>query len=422
MIIIADDLTGANDTGIQLVKQGKEAVVHLVPSENIELVRDKINVINADSRALSSEDAYARNAMIARQIKAIPTSILYKKIDSTLRGHIGQEIDALIDELDVSWCAFVPAYPQNGRKTVGSYHLVHGELLEDSILSKDVTFPMKVSYIPDLLKKQTKRKIGTVELRTIRAGAIADAVRSLREDGCEIIVFDSAKERDLKAITSFLEGEDDVLYVGSAGLAQALSQSEGRTEIPRLSQPSDSPVLTIAGSVSDVTRGQIAYQKERGAHVIEFDPVLLLQEDDETLLNAREEAVAMLRKNIDTVVTTNISEEAMEQVERFRRKKESDYFDISNRIASALGRFARDVIDNVDVRGLILTGGDIAYHTCLQLNIHSLYLRAEIEEGIPLSTATDGPYRHLLIVTKAGAFGKPNSLHDAAETIRAIKI
>ncbi len=420
MIIIADDLTGANDTGVQFVKRGQRTIVHLVPSTDLVMYQDKINVINTDSRALSSEEAYERNREVARRMRTDKETVIYKKIDSTLRGNIGQEIDALMDELAFNYCAVAPAYPQNGRNTIGGYHLVHGILLEDSELSKDVKFPMTESHIPTLLKGQTNRQIGLVQIKAIRTGKIAEEVKLLRMSGAEIIVFDSANEQDLQAITAFLEQEDHVLWVGSAGLAQAMSVDESKEVRQELKggTPSQFPVLTIAGSVSNVTRKQIAFQKEQGAYQIVLHPLDLLKKNEEILEQALDEAKRLLDQKEDVVVTTELSKEAASEVEKYRTELALDYLEIGNQIAASLGVFASRLIKGVRLSGLILTGGDIAYQTCLQLEIHSLEVLQEVEEGIPLSKAADGPFVNIMIVTKAGAFGQQSSLHHAMKMIK----
>lgn len=427
MIVIADDLTGANDTGVQFIKQGKETLVYLSASQDTFFYKDKVSVINTDCRSLSPEEAYKRTRDLARKMNTSPQPFIYKKVDSTLRGNIGREIDGLMDELPFSYCAVVPAYPMNGRVTIGGYHLVRGALLEDSEISKDVKFPIKESFIPLLLGEQTARRIGQVTIQAIRRGEIKKEVQLLRSENIEIIIFDSATNADLKAITRFLETEKKVLWVGSAALAQALTQNQQMhndkkkaiTNKMRTEKNSRiRPTLTIAGSVSKVTREQVAYQKEQGAYLLSIHPLHLLKDEENEMKIYFEEAKWALDRGEDLVITTLLTDEITQEVQRYTREIRMKNLELGNMIASKLGKFGSELIKEAEISGLILTGGDIAYRTCLQLGINALEVVEEIEEGIPLSQVIEGDYADTLVVTKAGAFGYQQSLYHAMNVIK----
>src|ERR687889_1705458 len=85
--IIADDLTGAADTGVQLARAGyRTAVVFRgapIPSGNdLDAV-----AVDTDSRSLPAGFAAKRVMEAGHAVRE--ARIVYKKIDSTLRGPIG---------------------------------------------------------------------------------------------------------------------------------------------------------------------------------------------------------------------------------------------------------------------------------------------------------------------------------------------
>jgi uncharacterized protein YgbK (DUF1537 family) len=422
VIIIADDLTGANDTGVQFVKQGLKTVVYLTPPDVTSFHEDKVSVVNTDSRSLSAKKAYEVYCEFARKLNNKSQPFIYKKVDSTLRGNIGYEIDGLMDELPFSYCAFAPAYPKNGRMTIGGYHLVHGELLEDTELAKDVKFPMTESFIPHLLAKQSSRKIGMIGVTQLRGNELAKEVQSLLSEGVEIIVFDSATDADLQAVADFLKTDDNVLWVGSAGLANAystnLASSTKKKEF--VERINSLPTLTIAGSISNITREQIAYQQEHGAHLISIHPLQLLKDEEDALFVSLEEAKGILASGQDVVITTQVSEEVSEEVQSYIKDVHIESFELGNMIASKLGQLAGRLIEEVNVSGLILTGGDIAYQTCLRLGIDALEVVMDVDEGIPLCRVVEGAYANTAVVTKAGAFGQPMSLQSAMSLIKKV--
>ena len=101
LAVIADDLTGANDAGVQFAKQGLKVQVFL----NDLLEKDlglfpEVMVLDTDSRAASPAEAFARvraTGGLVRNVAAVQP-LIFKKFDSTLRGNIGTEIDAAMAE------------------------------------------------------------------------------------------------------------------------------------------------------------------------------------------------------------------------------------------------------------------------------------------------------------------------------------
>lgn len=423
MIIVADDLTGANDTGVQFAKLGHETVVSLVSSGNNFFFGNKVSVINTDGRSLSSEDAYKRSLELAGKLNSGQRPLIFKKVDSTLRGNIGREIDGFMDEISFAYCAVAPAYPKNGRITVGGYHIIRGELLEDSELSKDVKFPMTESFIPALLSGQTERELGLITIQEIRRGEMAERVHALKSEGAEIIIFDSATDKDLKIIADFLEVEENVLWVGSAALVQAFAENQVKSTVRKeRSVPNEGgtekPVLTVAGSVSKVTREQVAYQQEQGAFLITIHPLHLLENNMREMKGYFDKAKEILKSGEDLVITTLTTTETMQQLHQYTEETGINNLELGNRIAFKLGDLGKRLIYETELAGLILTGGDIAYQTCMQLDVTTLEVIREIEEGIPLSKVIEGPHAGMPIVTKAGAFGGKHSLQKAIKAVK----
>ncbi|MGE5855892.1 MAG: four-carbon acid sugar kinase family protein, partial [Syntrophaceae bacterium] len=171
-MVIADDLTGANDTGVQFAKQGLKTIVLMyVPAAPSELDEDVL-VVDTQSRALSPTEAYRKvteTALLFKNRDQFQT--LYKKIDSTLRGNLGTEIDAIMDACGLELAIVAPAFPANGRMTVGGCHFLGNAPLEATEISRDPLCPVTESHIPTLMAKQTKREVGHVGIKNVLAGA-----------------------------------------------------------------------------------------------------------------------------------------------------------------------------------------------------------------------------------------------------------
>lgn len=142
MIVIADDLTGANDTGVQFARRRLQTEV-LLEGSPLELSPGTaIVVVDTNSRAIASEQAYRKVQEVAEQAHAAGFRHYYKKLDSTLRGNVGIELKAILD-IGIHDFAFVmPAFPKTGRTTIGGQHLLQGIPLSATEIAKDPKCPV----------------------------------------------------------------------------------------------------------------------------------------------------------------------------------------------------------------------------------------------------------------------------------------
>ena len=99
LLVIADDFTGALDTGVQFSNYGINTLVTTNKSVDYKSLKEKIDVlvIDTESRYLSSKDSYQIVNDIALRASRYNISYIYKKVDSALRGNISSEIKALLD-------------------------------------------------------------------------------------------------------------------------------------------------------------------------------------------------------------------------------------------------------------------------------------------------------------------------------------
>jgi uncharacterized protein YgbK (DUF1537 family) len=430
IVVIADDLTGANDTGLQFAKKGFCTVSLLDPVHQESAQDADVWVINAETRSLDRKDAYEKNKAIAEGMNLAEIPYVYKKIDSTMRGNIGSEINALLDSCPFDVAAVIPAYPVNRRTTVGGYHIIDQVLLEDSEIARDPKSPVNESHLPTLLREQAKQTVGHIDLKTIRRdkSVLAREIVRQHESGTRLIVFDGYDQPDLqKATQALLDTRMRVLWVGSAGLADALSDelvtdagahSAGRGKRER--EGSSDPVFVIAGSVSAITAGQIEVLNERPQfRIVMADPLRLLQRETvhQELERALQETLDIIDGGYSPVLVTDSSEQMRQAVANWMKQTGTSGLAAGNAIADCLGMLGVNVQAKRKLRGFVLTGGDIAYRTCLHLQVKALQIVSEVEEGIPLSVIIGGPADKLPVVTKAGAFGNRFSLAKAVEKI-----
>lgn len=418
--IIADDYTGAADTGVQFSKKRlKTSIVHDL--KRIEETAERVDVLvfDTESRGDPKEVAYKKVALAAEEFKKTGVEILYKKIDSTLRGNLGVELDAAIDTLNVSAVILCPAYPKNGRITVGGFHLNNQSLIEDTEVAKDPESPVRQSHIPTLIQNQSEKKVSLVDIATVSLGVERvkrEVVRQLKE-GNQIIVVDAISQRDLKTIAQTIASLDQpVLVCGSGGLAEELPDAFG------LGEDREEFVVVIAGSVSEVTAQQIRIAaKTLNVKVVTVDVQRVLMGKEEGKLEATrviDEAEEAFHAGRDVVIRLAESLNALEEVKEAGKELGLTDREMRTLMGQILGRTSQAILKKGKLCGMVVTGGETAFNVYKALDVLEVRVEEEVLPGIPVVTIVGGPASGTRVVTKAGAFGNEDALVTAIEYLR----
>ena len=121
VVIIADDLTGAADTGVQFCPFFEDTM--LISYQKLEqLLASRLSTgsrataVYTDSRALAAGAARERVDAVGRRLAGLQPLWIYKKIDSCMRGNVGSEVDALLDALGCEVSFIAPALPELGER------------------------------------------------------------------------------------------------------------------------------------------------------------------------------------------------------------------------------------------------------------------------------------------------------------------
>jgi uncharacterized protein YgbK (DUF1537 family) len=340
---------------------------------------------------------------VRRAARLLCGRLVYKKIDSTLRGSVGAELVVTMHELGFQKALVTPTFPANGRTTIGGRLLVRDVPLERVGKACAPRSAINASFIPALLLSQMNEPIGLVGMETVEQGAeaIATAVAQLPE---RVSVVDAETEAHLAAIGQAIVRSDGAwLPVGSAGLAEGLATALGLSKngerFPRLLF-ANGPLLVVAGSRSDVTAAQLREAiAVLGLALVEPAVQRLVgvngfERADEVALVART-ASPFLAAGRDTLVTVCFTPTIP---------------DAALPIALGMGRIVEYIMARNTVGGLFLTGGDIAFQVCRALGGQALRPLVEIERGLPASLLVGGKCDGLWIVTKAGGFGTKDAI------------
>ncbi|MGN0332053.1 MAG: four-carbon acid sugar kinase family protein [Lachnospiraceae bacterium] len=429
---VADDLTGATTTGVLLARSKARTAVYF--NEEAAQRAEGVNeldaiLISSNSRPLPANEAYDKVKSATIALKNMGVKYFSKRIDTTLRGGVGVEVDAMLDQVGEDAIAVVvPAMPQSRRILVGGYSVIDGVALINTPVAQDVRTPVKENYIPRLLAGQTRRQVGLVTLDKVLAGeeAIREALSAERERGCGVIVVDGITLEDVEKIAkACISLKWNVVAVDPGPFTSKLAFYRDliKAEEPNLPPEADETgktVLIAAGSATPVTKKQMAVLCEDPRHVrVSVEPIPLIEGGDT--------AVAEVKKAVDRAVELLTSDNQPRAI-LFETALHGELLNLSeednkrhyaggmsaNRINAGLGAIISQVLEKVGrekIAGLYTTGGDTMVNVCYQLGVECLEVMDYVIPQTDVGRLV-GSYDGLPVVGKGGLTGNDNTACD----------
>lgn len=410
--LIADDLTGANDSLVRFANVGIRAVTLL----NINYCQAALSysamAFDLSTRGLTSETAYRITREAAEGLPLNTGDIVYKKMDSALRGNVGPEIAAILDGLADGRTALVaPALPENGRITRNGYQLADGIPIHQTEMASDPVTPVTESHLPTLLTSGSRHRVGYLSLNTVMNGveAITAELERLLADGCRIVVADAADVRNLDALAKIcIDFSSKVLPCGSAGLAGALARTWGRSVIkePFTSEVIERPGRIVAALIGSKSRNAWRQMEEAVMVRRKLAEIVVSR----TALNSLSSRMTAIEQAVrDGIQAISMGKDSL--MVRFDRNQEVDAAALdAAELAAGLGKIGRRLVETLPVKALYLSGGDIAVSTVKELGGWGIEIAHEAEPGICIGRIWRGDFEGLNIITKAGSFGDEGTL------------
>lgn len=419
-IVIADDLTGGNATGV-LLKQLNYNTYTVMNMERLELKNlPDCNCIiyPTDSRAVDREVAYNRVYNVTSLLKSSEVAVYSKRIDSTLRGNLGSETDAVLDALGEDYIAMVvPCFPASGRVLVGGYMLVNGMLLHKTEVALDPKTPVHTSKAKPLFKQQSKYPVGSVYFEDYMEGKeyVKDKINTLVKEGIRTIIFDCVSQEDMDFIgDAIIESKVKFVCVDPGVFTATMA----RKLITPASAVNKSKILAVVGSVNPVTRGQME-------QLWLTQPVYNSFLNTKELLKGETEREAEISRvvkdilehcrdfDVCSVTGDGIFPENRIDFNYFKELYHCSTDDVSNRINSGFSEITHRILKaNDDFKGLYTSGGDITIAVCKEFNTAGLRL---MDEVIPLAAYgqfIQGEFDGIHIITKGGMVGSKDGINQ----------
>jgi uncharacterized protein YgbK (DUF1537 family) len=405
-LILADDLTGAADCAIAFGRRGRAAAVMWDEVADASDHQLPVLAYDAASRGLSAEAAAGRHADVLARLSQ-PGRILFKKIDSTLRGQPAAETAVALAHLKSqsgpALGVLAPAFPATGRTTVDGRILVKGRPLEEAeVWQRDHTYAN--ADLVDVLASAGIRG-EKVTLATVRSGELKATFAKMAAEGDVVAVCDAETEHDLHLIAeASLYASPATFFIGSAGLAHALAGLDADNAVEPLRIPtSASGTLIVVGSLAGASRAAARELAATGtvAHFPVAPEMLLGDSVGHSMLAA--DVMTRLSAGGDALVEIMMDDHPDMSL---GPQLAQSLADVLAPVASAIGAFAA-------------TGGETAAALLSRFGVNGIRLADEIEPGVSLGLTLG--QLSVPIATKAGAFGDELSLIRISERLRAVR-
>ncbi len=419
VLVIADDLTGANATGVLLKKNGFDTYTVLDAANGADrsLADCDCLVVPTESRAIDSQGAYERVKAALVSLGGEEVKLYAKRIDSTLRGNLGRETDAFLDVLGPDYIAVcVPCFPSSGRVLVGGYLLVNGVPLQKTEVAKDPKNPITTSSAKQLYQAQSRYPLETIHLDDIAKGveSLAARMNEAVERGARILVCDSVSMEDMETIVDALIAAKLKFIPVDPGVFTATA---AKRVLPRKKVTGPGKVLMVIGSVNGVARRQV---KELLAE-LEIAHVLL---DVAEILESEERRRAEVLR-----VTKALLERAEEHeylavigsgIDPAKQLPFGPYLEKYRCIiGDAFAETAVNILRGNDTfRAIYSTGGDITAAINRQMGTVGLRL---LDEVVPLAGYGEligGVFSGMKFISKGGMVGDEKAMATCARYLR----
>lgn len=413
LLVVADDFTGALDTGVQFKAKNSLVLIYKKDTENLRTVMKKdiqVLIIDAETRHMRCREAFQTIFDIVSMAVESGIPYIYKKTDSGMRGNIGSELSSFLRASGGKQIHYIPAFPQMGRTTVNGIHYIDGVPVSESVFGADPFEPVLESSVKDIIARQSDVPVHQMGKSAVDGG----------EEG--ILVYDSSTEEEMRVLAAELKQNDQLhLLAGCAGFAAILFGMLGLETDERILPDFSKSLLTLCGSINSVTVGQLDYASARGMYRIALSPEQKLEKgwlrssDGERCIAAWGEASNTYG---DVIIECGVHD--MEATSSYMKGAGIELAEGRKRIACVMGGVLERLLDWGLESTLLVTGGDTLLAFMQHIGQNTLVPVCELIPGVVLSGFMYRGKGYDLL-SKSGGFGQEDLLLTLADIIRQRK-
>ena len=413
LVIIADDYTGALDTGVKLAETGipTNVISREKFSPSLLETESDVLVVNTETRHFSTEEAYRVVNEIAQTVSAFPHIHLYKKTDSMLRGNIGSELTAVLKASRKRRLVFVPALPQHGRVTVGARQFSGGRPI-DEWDTGGCSERIDCSYIPEIIANQS-----SVPIRTIPRTAYETDI--MTGSDTEIVVYDAETKADINRIAARMKPvAEECVFAGCAGFAEELPFIYDLKGKKSKTKTTAQQVAVICGSIHPITQKQLTVAQNAGIGRLTLTAEQIIGPAQETETVLADAAACLIR---DKGVIIDASDLSFNEKADCAARHGIPAPQMRGAIAQRLGYMGKCILDLLPDTLIALIGGDTMAGFIRQMDVQRIVPEYEILPGCVMSQV-QCKEKSFFLVSKSGGFGGAQWVQQIIERIKSHEI
>lgn len=407
LTVIADDLTGALDTGVQFANRCvsvRVAAVHGTAAVHEELFQADVAVIDAEVRHRSRQQAYKICLELVQQAQRCGTDSVYIKTDSGLRGNIGAMFQAALDASGAAVAYYAPALPRMNRLTQGGIQYIDGVPINESVFGQDPFEPVRSPYIKDLFKN-CRAEVVTCQPRNLPPPP---------QHGQQIVICDAEKDTDFRCIAMELQRTNGLKILGGcAGFAAVLPPFLGLEGGPISLPCINAPLLVLCGSLNPITKRQLEYGAAHGGVRISLQSEQLAADYFES--RAGQDFLTQIEQRMQGGCDMLIDTDGTDTAEDADTAEQ-----LRGQIAEQLGLLMALLLERPAADNYLpmIIGGDTLMGFMQQLSEAEISPLGEAAPGAVLFTAPIAAHVSRIIVSKSGGFGDEDLLSRIRQNLQ----
>lgn len=423
LLIIADDLTGALDTGVQFAAKGANTRIVVSPNYDFGELDSSVQVlaIDAETRHLPAQEAYDIVYDITKRAVALNIPYLYKKTDSALRGNIGSELTAMLDAAGGRTLSFIPAFPKMRRWTKKGVHYIDGVPVNESVFGKDPFEPVTCSHIPEIIRMQSTVNVRVKSLEDL--DVLEKKIVKENDKEPEILVWDSETDSELEAVGTYLYKSNQMhLTAGCAGFAAVLSNLLGLKGAKKSDVKLAPKLLVICGSVNPITVAQLDYAEEHGLFRYRLKPSEMLKKDF-WFSPAGKDKLEQLKRLFEQqpcIIFDSNDMAGMQSTENYAKSLGLSSDEMRVRIVKSYGHILKAFMESSLESTLFITGGDTLLGCMKELGVKEIDPICEVVPGAVLSEFSLKGKKYY-VVSKSGGFGTKTFFIDLMRRLSVLQ-
>jgi len=350
--VIADDFTGAAElAGISLRYGLKvELCVGVVEHKNADVL-----IVSTDSRSLKKNEAIRVTEEVLKKILELKPKLIYKKIDSVLRGYILEEAKVQMKLMNKSRTFIMPANPSLSRTIKNGEYFVDGIKITETGFAQDPEFPIKANSIKEILNNEVE---------------VLKSKDKLSDTG--IVVGEISKFKDYNYWADKVN--DETILVGAGDFFTVLLNKYYQPQQQKQFEM-QSPHLYVCGTAF----------KERKEFIKKLNCVSWLPEVvNEEWLKKTGDIITVKQKVVIAI------DESTDSALSLRTK---------------MAKAVKEIMTREKIREIFIEGGSTATSILQELNIKNLEPTVELSRGVVRMKAGD-----LFITVKPGSYELPESI------------